>query len=89
MAAITEEINEKMLAEAVSATPNYNIDYNSKPFQDVKADIANQEAELANTYNGMINDTDKYYDKLIQNSQDWAAKQQQISHESSLKSYQV
>ena len=79
--AIPEEIQKQVLAEATSATPNYSPDYNSQPFKDVDASIANQQNQLDQIYGGMINNTDQYYNEQIQASKDWAEKQTQLQQE--------
>lgn len=79
--AISEEIQKQVLAETTSATPNYSVDYNSQPFKDVDAGIANQQAQLDQTYGGMINNADKYFNEQIQASKDWADKQAELQQE--------
>ena len=79
--AVTEEIQRKVLAEATSATPNYDIDYNDPRFGKVESDKNQALTELEQTYAGMIGNTDQYYDKQIQASKDWADKQTQLQQE--------
>jgi hypothetical protein len=79
--AVSEEIQEKVLAEATSATPNYEIDYNDDRFGKVEADKNIALTELEQTYGGMIANSDKYFDEQIQASKDWADKQAQLQQE--------
>ena len=79
--AIPEEIQEQVLAEATSATPNYTVDMNSQQFKDVDAAIKGMEDELDNTYAGQIGGADKFYQDLANQSQQWADKQAEIQKE--------
>ncbi len=79
--AVPEEIQEKMLEEATSATPNYGTDYSDERFGKVESDYNQDLTELEQTYGGMIGNTDQFYDKQIQASKDWADKQSQIQQE--------
>ena len=79
--AVSQEIQEKMLEEAYSATPNYDIDYNDTRFGKIESDKKQALTELEQTYSGMIGNTDQYYNEQIQASKDWANKQQQIQQE--------
>ena len=79
--AIPEEIQEKVLAEATSATPNYEIDMNDPRFQQIDKDYANDSAELDATYGDIIGSTNKFYDDLKNANQEWADKQAQIQQE--------
>ncbi len=79
--AVPEEIQEQVLKEATSATPNYNIDYNDERFANVETDKQQAMTDLNNTYGGMIENTDNYFDAQIQASKDWADKQAQIQQE--------
>ena len=76
--AIPEEIQRQVLAEATSATPNYDVDYNDERFGKVESDKSQALTELEQTYGGMIGSVDKYYDKQIEVSKEWADKQAQI-----------
>ncbi len=79
--AVNEEIQKKVLAEAYSVTPNYDIDYNDPRFSKVESDKSQALTELEQTYGGMIGQSDQYYNAQIQATQDWGAKQQQIQNE--------
>lgn len=79
--AVPEEIQEQVLKEATSATPNFSVDYGNEQFQQVDQAIANREAEIDNTYGGMINNADQYYNDLKDATQQWADKQSQIQQE--------
>ena len=79
--AVTEEIQRQVLAEATSATPNYDINYNDPRFGKVESDKNQALTQLEQTYAGMIGNTDQYYNAQIQATQDWGAKQQQIQNE--------
>ena len=79
--AIPEEIQRQVLAEATSATPNYDIDYGDERFGKVESDKSQALTELEQTYGGMIGSTDKYFEDQIQASKDWADKQSQIQQE--------
>jgi hypothetical protein len=79
--AFSEEINEQMLREAYSVTPNYDIDYNDPRFG--KIDEAKKGAmdDLNLTYSDMIANTDTYYQKQIDALDKWEDKQTQIQNE--------
>lgn len=79
--AVPEEIQEKVLAEATSATPNYEIDYNDERFSKVDQQMDDTWNEYSQTVGGMINDVDGYYQKLQDQSQEWADKQAQLQQE--------
>lgn len=72
---------EKVLEEAYSVTPNYDVDYNDTRFGKVESDKSQALTELEQTYGGMINDSDRFFDEQIQASQNWADKQAQIQQE--------
>lgn len=79
--AVSEEIQKQVLAEATSATPNYEVNYDDPRFGKVESEENQALTELEQTYGGMIADTDKYYDAQIQASKDWANKQTQLQQE--------
>ena len=56
-------------------------DWENEQFKNVDADIANQETQLNQTYGGMIDSSDKFYEDQIQASKDWADKQTQLQQE--------
>ena len=62
-------------------TPDYTINYEDERFQNIEADKEKAQAELDNTYGGMINTSDKYYEDQKQFTQDWADKQTQLQQE--------
>ena len=63
------------------ATPNYDIDYNDKRFTKVESEKTQALSELEQTYAGMINNSDKYFQDQINASKDWADKQTQLQQE--------
>ena len=63
------------------ANPTYDINYEDERFAQVEADKNNALTELEETYSGMIENSDKYYDNLIQSSKDWADQQSQLQQE--------
>lgn len=63
------------------ATPNYTIDYNDERFQQVEAGKQDALSQVTSTYEGMINQTDKYYQDQIDAAKDWANTQQQLQQE--------
>ena len=79
--AVSEEIQRQVLEEATSATRNFEVDTSGEKFQEVDKTIANQEAQLDQTYNGIINNTDQYYNDLKDATQQWADKQTQIQQD--------
>jgi hypothetical protein len=62
-------------------TNQFTVDTSDKRFSNVDADIAKQEQEIDNTYDGMINNSDKFFNDQIQVSKDWADKQTQLQQE--------
>ena len=63
------------------ATPNYTIDYNDERFQQVEAGKQDALSQMNSTYEGMINQTDKYYQDQIDAAKDWANTQQQLQQD--------
>lgn len=63
------------------ATPNYDIDYNDERFTQVEADKNVALSEVENTYAGMIDQTDGFYQSQIEASKQWADKQAQLQQE--------
>lgn len=57
------------------------VNYNDERFQDVEADKKTAIDENDELYGGMIANTDKYYDDLIENTQDWETTQTQLQNE--------
>ena len=55
-----------------------NIDYNDQRFKQVESEKQSALDNANNTYNTMINNSDKYYQDQIQASKDYATKQQEI-----------
>ena len=65
----------------MATTPNYDINYDDERFGKVESDKSQALTELEQTYGGMINDADKYFNDQIQASKDWADKQSQIQQD--------
>ena len=63
------------------ATPNYDINYDDSRFKEVESDKKTALSDLEQTYAGMINSSDKYYQSQIDASQQWADKQTQLQNE--------
>lgn len=63
------------------ATPNYNVNYNDKRFQQVANEEATELRKTNATYNDMINSSQNYYNELINVSKDYADKQSQLQQE--------
>ena len=63
------------------ATPNYDIDYNAKPFQEVEADKKAALTENEQLYGGMISQSDKFYQQQIDAAQQYADKQTQLQNQ--------
>lgn len=57
---------------------SYSVNYDDQRFIDVKNEQVQKEAELNNTYNNMINESDKYYDNQIQATKDYATQQSEL-----------
>ena len=79
--AISQSIQEKMLEEAYSVTPNYDIDYNDPRFGKVESEKNQALTQLEQTYGGMIGNSDKYYQDQIDALDRWEDKQTQIQNE--------
>lgn len=79
--AVSQDIQEKVLEEAYSVTPNYDINYNDPRFGKVESAKGQALTELEQTYAGMIGQSDQFYNAQIQATQDWAAKQQQLQQD--------
>lgn len=78
---VSEEIQEKMLTEATSATPNYDVDYNDKRFTNVLDDKQQALTQHEQTYAGMINNADKYYQDQKDAVAAWGDKQAQLQQD--------
>lgn len=63
------------------ATPNYNVNYEDERFQRVETDKQTALQDVENTYSGMIEQSDQYYQAQIDNSKAWADKQSQLQQE--------
>lgn len=59
------------------ATPNYNVNYEDKRFQEVESDKKQALSDVERTYSGMINQSDAYYQAQIDASKEWAETQKQ------------
>jgi hypothetical protein len=79
--AVPEEIQEKVLEEATSATPNFTVDTNDERFQQVDTDVENSWNEYSQTVGGAMNDVDKYYKDISDTAAEWADKQAQIQQD--------
>ena len=60
---------------------NYNIDYNDARFQQVTNEEATAKREADNMYNQMINNSNGYYQEMIDASKDYANTQQKIQQD--------
>lgn len=60
---------------------NYDINYEDKRFQQVESEKKEALSDLEQTYAGMIQDSDKYYQAQIDASKEWADKQSQLQQE--------
>lgn len=59
----------------------YIVDYNDERLTGIKEEQENKESQTEKNYNEMINNSDAFYQQQIQNSKEWAEKQQQIQQE--------
>lgn len=57
------------------------VNYNDERFQDVETDKKAALSEVENTYGGMINDSESYYQAQIDASKEWEKKQTQLQQE--------
>lgn len=57
--------------------PNYDVNYDDKRFTEVEKDKQQALSDVENTYGGMINQTDKFYQDQINASKQWAETQKQ------------
>ena len=60
---------------------NYDINYNDERFRQVESQKTEALSDLEQTYAGMIQDSDKYYQAQIDASKQWADKQSQLQQE--------
>ncbi len=56
-------------------TPNYDINYDDKRFQQVETDKTAALDNMENTYNGMINQSDGYFQQQIEATNQWGETQ--------------
>ncbi len=62
-------------------TPDYDIDYTDKRFAQVEANKQAAIGNMENTYNDMINQSDKFYQDQINAAKDYANTQQQLQQD--------
>ena len=60
---------------------SYDINYNDQRFTQVEADKNVALNDLEQTYSGMIDQSDKYYQNLIDANKEWADRQEQLQQE--------
>ena len=60
---------------------NYDVNYEDERFTNVEADKEAALSDLEQTYNGMIGESDKYYQAQIDASKQWADTQSQLQQE--------
>ena len=60
---------------------NYDINYNDQRFTQVEADKNVALNDLEQTYSGMIDKSDQYYQNLIDANKEWADRQEQLQQE--------
>lgn len=58
--------------------PNETVDYNDKRLTDVKSEQTQKESEINQTYDNMINNSNKFYQDQIDASKEWAQKQGEL-----------
>lgn len=58
--------------------PNETVDYNDKRLTDVKAEQTQKESEINQTYDNMINNSNKFYQDQIDASKEWSQKQGEL-----------
>lgn len=58
-----------------------SVNYDDERFAQVEQDKQSAITDIENTYNGMINESDQYYQSQIDASKEWAEKQQQIQQD--------
>ena len=63
------------------ATPNYDVNYDDKRFTQVESDKKEALTDVEKTYNGMIDQSDAFYDKQIQAAKDYEKKQTEIQNQ--------
>lgn len=61
--------------------PNYEIDYQDERFTQVNEEKDAALSDLEKTYGDMVGGADEYYDKLIQNAEDWKNQQTNIQNQ--------
>jgi len=60
---------------------NYDINYDDERFKQVESGKQQALTDVENTYDGMIGETDKYYQAQIDASKEWANTQQQLQQD--------
>lgn len=60
---------------------NYDVNYEDERFQQVEKDKQEALTDLEETYGGMIEESDDYYQSQIDASKEWAEKQSQLQQE--------
>ena len=79
--AVTQAVQEEMLKEAYSVTPNYDIDYSDKRFTDVEDAKADALTDLEQTYGGMIGQANGFYQGQIDAVKNWGDQQIAIQNQ--------
>lgn len=61
-----------------NSSGGYDVNYEDERFKSVEQERVEKEANLANTYNNMLNNSEQYYNNQIEATQDYANKQSEI-----------
>lgn len=57
---------------------NYSVNYEDEKLTNIQKEQAQKESEITQSYDNMINNSDKYYNAQIEASKEWANKQNEI-----------
>lgn len=57
---------------------SYSVNYDDQRFKDVQAEQTQKEAQIDQTYNNMISESDKHYNNQIQATKDYATQQSEL-----------
>lgn len=61
-----------------NADGGYSVNYDDERFKNVENEKTEREAQVTDTFNNMINESDKYYDNQINAAKDYAQQQSEI-----------
>lgn len=78
---LEEDVKEEVVEDAASTAPDYKIDYTDSRFSDVEAAKKDALSEVDKTYDGMLEQSDQFYNNQIDAAKEWEKKQTELQNE--------